>query len=219
MSFFPIYLSLKVAAVSTFLSAIIGIPLALLLAKGNFKGKSILAAFVTLPMVLPPTVLGYYLLVVLGRQGPIGIALNRFFGINVVFTWYAAVIASTIVSIPLLVKSLQGSIEGIDRELEDVARTLGKSETNIFLFVTIPLARQGLISGIVLAFARAMGEFGATLMVAGNIPGKTQTLAIAIYDSVQGGDIQRANLLVVVISVITITCLIVMNKSTGFKRW
>lgn len=170
-------------------------------------------------MVLPPTVLGYYLLIVLGRQGIIGVTLNRIFGFNIVFTWYAAVIASTIVSIPLLVKSLQGSIEGVDRDLEDVARTLGKSELMIFFTVTIPLAKHGLISGIALAFARAMGEFGATLMVAGNIPGKTQTLAIAIYDSVQAGDIQRANMLVVLISAITIVCLIVMNKSTGFKRW
>ncbi len=219
MDFFPIYLSLKVATVSTVLSTIIGIPLAWLLAKGNFKGKSILSALVTLPMVLPPTVLGYYLLIILGRKGAIGIALNRLFGFNIVFTWYAAVIASTVVSIPLLVKSLQGSIEAVDKDLEDVARTLGKSELNTFLFITLPLARRGLISGIVLAFARAMGEFGATLMVAGNIPGKTQTLAIAIYDSVQAGDIQRANTLVVLISVITITCLIAMNKTTAFKRW
>lgn len=205
--------------IATVLSTIIGVPLAWVLAKGRFKGKSVLAAFITLPMVLPPTVLGYYLLIVLGRQGIIGVTLNRIFGFNIVFTWYAAVIASTIVSIPLLVKSLQGSIEGVDRDLEDVARTLGKSELMIFFTVTIPLAKHGLISGFALAFARAMGEFGATLMVAGNIPGKTQTLAIAIYDSVQAGDIQRANMLVVLISAITIVCLIVMNKSTGFKRW
>lgn len=219
MDLFPIYLSLKIATISTIISTIIGIPLAWLLTKGKFRGKSLLGAVVTLPMVLPPTVLGYYMLFVLGRKGTIGIMLNEFFGINILFTWYAAVLASTIVSIPLLVKSLQGGIEGVDKDLEDVARTLGKSELRTFLFVTIPLARRGLISGIVLAFARAMGEFGATLMVAGNIPGKTQTLAITIYDAVQAGDMQRANTLVIFISFITIICLIIMNKSTVFSRW
>ena len=219
MDLFPIYLSLKIATISTIISTIIGIPLAWLLTKGKFRGKSLLGAVVTLPMVLPPTVLGYYMLFVLGRKGTIGIMLNEFFGINILFTWYAAVLASTIVSIPLLVKSLQGGIEGVDKDLEDVARTLGKSELRTFLSVTIPLARRGLISGIVLSFARAMGEFGATLMIAGNIPGKTQTLAITIYDAVQAGDMQRANTLVVFISIITIICLIIMNKSTVINRW
>lgn len=212
MNWSPLYLSIKVAFYSTVITTVIGTFIAWLLAKGRFNGKDILSAIVTLPMVLPPTVLGYYLLIIIGRQSFIGRLLLNTFNINLIFTWKAAVIASVIVSLPLMIRAVQSSIEGVDGSLEDVARTLGKSELTIFFHITLPLAWKGIIGGIVLAFARAMGEFGATLMVAGNIPGKTQTLSIAIYDSVQSGNYKQANFLVVLISFITIALLVVINK-------
>lgn len=212
MNWSPLYLSIKVAFYSTVITTVIGTFIAWLLAKGRFNGKDILSAIVTLPMVLPPTVLGYYLLIIIGRQSFIGRLLLNTFNIDLIFTWKAAVIASVIVSLPLMIRAVQSSIEGVDGSLEDVARTLGKSELTIFFHITLPLAWKGIIGGIVLAFARAMGEFGATLMVAGNIPGKTQTLSIAIYDSVQSGNYKQANFLVVLISFITIALLVVINK-------
>lgn len=219
MEWFPVLLSLKVAAYSTLIVLIVGIPLGWLLARFNFPGKTLLSSFITLPLVLPPTVLGYYLLVLIGRQSPIGIFLQENFGINLIFTWQAAVIAASVVALPLMARTVQAGIEAVDRDLEDVARTLGKSELVIFFTITLPLAWQGLLAGTVLSFARAMGEFGATLMVAGNIPGKTQTLSIAIYDAVQSGNHQLANFLVVLISVLTIAVLFILNKVSQFKRW
>jgi len=219
MNWAPVFLSLKVAIFSTCITTIIGIALGWLLAKGRFVGKDILSSIVTLPIVLPPTVLGYYLLVMIGKQSSIGMWLQNTFGINLVFTWQGAVLAATIVSLPLMVRAVQASFESVDTNLEDVARTLGKTEISVFFHITLPLAWQGVIAGIVLSFARAMGEFGATLMIAGNIPGKTQTLSIAIYDAVQGGNYQQANFLVVLISAITILSLLILNRFTNIKRW
>ncbi len=219
MDWSPLYLSLKVAAFSTLLVLMIGVPVARLLACGRFPGQSLLSSLVTLPMVLPPTVLGYYLLVLIGRQGIIGGFLDTRFGINLVFTWQAAVIAAAVVALPLMVRSVQASFESVDSDYEAVARTLGRSELSIFFTVTIPLAWPGLLAGTVLAFARAMGEFGATLMVAGNIPGQTQTLSVAIYDAVQSGDAALANTLVIMVSVLTLTVLIVLNRLTRAQRW
>lgn len=219
MDWFPVYLSLKVAGYSTIIVLLIGIPLGWLMARGSFMGKSLLSAFITLPLVLPPTVLGYYLLVLIGRQSPLGAFLHSNFGINLIFTWQAAVITASVVSLPLLARTVQGGIEAVDTDLEDVARTLGKSEIGIFFTITLPLSLQSILAGTVLAFARAMGEFGATLMVAGNIPGKTQTLSIAIYDAVQSGNSEAANLLVVIISVLTISVLLALNKFTKTIRW
>ncbi|SDK17070.1 molybdate ABC transporter permease subunit [Natronincola ferrireducens] len=219
MNWSPVYLSLKIAFYSTVITAFIGIPMGWLLARGRFIGKDILSSIVTLPMVLPPTVLGYYLLILIGRQSIIGRWLQSAFNINLVFTWQGAVLAATIVSLPLMIRGVQASIESVDTNLEDVARTLGKSEWTVFFRITLPLAWQGIVAGTVLAFARAMGEFGATLMVAGNIPGKTQTLSIAIYDAVQGGNYQQANFLVVLISVITIISLLLLNKFTYIRKW
>jgi len=212
MNWSPVYLSIKVAFYSTLFTTIIGILFGWLLAKGKFYGKNVFSALVTLPMVLPPTVLGYYLLIIIGRQSFIGRILLEKFNINLIFTLKGAVIASIIVSLPLMIRAVQSSIESIDSTLEDVARTLGKSEMSIFLRITLPLAWKGIIGGIVLSFARAMGEFGATLMVAGNIPGKTQTLSIAIYDSVQSGNYEQANFLVLVISGVTILVLLLLSK-------
>ena len=219
MNWMPVYLSLKIAFYATFFTALIGIPLGWLLARREFIGSSLLSTFVMLPMVLPPTVLGYYLLVLIGRQSIIGRWLQDVLQINLVFTWQGAMLAAVVVSLPLMVRAVQASIESVDKNTEDVARTLGKSETAIFFRITLPLAWQGIIAGLVLTFARAMGEFGATLMVAGNIPGKTQTLSIAIYDAVQGGNYEQANFLVVLISVITIISLLCLNQFTRINRW
>ncbi len=219
MNWLPVYLSLKIAFYATFFTALIGIPLGWLLARREFIGSSLLSTFVMLPMVLPPTVLGYYLLVLIGRQSIIGRWLQDVLQINLVFTWQGAMLAAVVVSLPLMVRAVQASIESVDKNTEDVARTLGKSETAIFFRITLPLAWQGIIAGLVLTFARAMGEFGATLMVAGNIPGKTQTLSIAIYDAVQGGNYEQANFLVVLISVITIISLLCLNQFTRINRW
>ncbi len=219
MNWLPVYLSLKIAFYATLITAMIGIPLGWLLAKGRFFGSGFLSTIVMLPMVLPPTVLGYYLLILIGRQSMIGRWLQDTFQVNLVFTWQGAVLAAAIVSLPLMVRTVQASIETVDKNTEDVARTLGKTELDIFFRITLPLAWQGIMAGLVLAFARAMGEFGATLMVAGNIPGKTQTLSIAIYDAVQGGNYEQANFLVVLISGITIVSLLFINRFTKMKRW
>lgn len=216
---FPLWLSLRVAAVATVLTLAIGLPLSWVLARLSFRGRNLLSAAILLPMVLPPTVLGYYLLLALGKQGPIGRFLEGSLGVTLVFTWYAAVVASSVVSLPLLVRSAQAAFEGIDPSLENAARTLGRPELSIFLTVTVPLAWRGVLAGTVLAFARALGEFGATLMVAGNIPGSTQTMPIAIYDAVQAGNMQLANLLVLTITVATVAALLAINRASGAARW
>ena len=219
MNWMPVYLSLKIAFYATLFTALFGIPLGWLLARRKFPGSSLLSTFIMLPMVLPPTVLGYYLLVMIGRQSIIGRWMQDVLQINLVFTWQGAVLAAAIVSLPLMVRAVQASIDSVDKNSEDVARTLGKSEAAVFFRITLPLAWQGIIAGLVLTFARAMGEFGATLMVAGNIPGKTQTLSIAIYDAVQGGNYEQANFLVVLISAITIISLLCLNQFTKMNRW
>ncbi len=165
----------------------------------------------TLPLVLPPTVLGYYLLVLVGRRGVFGEWLARL-GIELVFTWQGAVLASTIVAFPLVLKSARAAFEGVDHQLENAARVLGVPEAGIFFRVTLPLAARGIIAGVLLAFARALGEFGATLMIAGNLPGRTQTLSVAIYEAVQAGDDNTANLLVLVTSVTCVLLLVVAGR-------
>ncbi|HZK66907.1 MAG TPA: molybdate ABC transporter permease subunit [Chloroflexota bacterium] len=212
MDFSPLWLSLRVGAAATVLVVAAGLPLAWLLARGRFRGREVLSAALTLPMVLPPTVLGFYLLMALGRQGPIGRLLESTTGFTLVFTWYAAVLASFVVSLPLLVRAAQGAFEAIEPNLENAARTLGRSELDIFLTVTVPLAWRGILAGTVLAFARAIGEFGATLMVAGNIPGSTQTMPIAIYDAVQAGRLDVANTLVLIITGATMAGLLLLGR-------
>lgn len=209
---FPLYLSLKVAVVATAGVIALGLPLAWVLARRRFWGREVLAVGVTLPLVLPPTVLGYYLLLALGRRGPIGRLLEELLSVTLVFTWQAAAVASFIVSLPLLVRSAQAAFEAVDPDLEDAARTLSRSEVGIFFTVTVPLAWRGILAGVILAFARAMGEFGATLMVAGNIPGQTQTMPIAIYDAVQAGNMPLANLLVLLITVATVAALWLLGR-------
>lgn len=212
MDLSPLWLSLRVGAAATVLVVAAGLPLAWLLARGRFRGREVLSAALTLPMVLPPTVLGFYLLMAVGRQGPIGRLLETTTGFTLVFTWYAAVLASFVVSLPLLVRAAQGAFEAIEPNLENAARTLGRSEWDIFLTVTVPLAWRGILAGTVLAFARAIGEFGATLMVAGNIPGSTQTMPIAIYDAVQAGRLDVANTLVLIITGATMASLLLLGR-------
>src|SRR5207249_721128 len=175
MDLFPVWLSLRVALTATALTLLIGIPVALLLARRRFPGRNVLEAAVVLPLVLPPTVLGYYLLLVIGNRGPVGRALAAL-GVELAFTWGAAVLAACVGSIALVIKSAQAGFESVDRQLEQAARTLGRSEWSVFWSVTLPLAWRSVLAGGVLAFCRALGEFGITLMVAGNIPGRTLTL-------------------------------------------
>ena len=203
----PLLLTLKVAGWSTALNLLFGVGTGFVLARCRFPGRALLDAMLTLPMVMPPTVLGYYLLVVIGSQGPLGAWLKQQFGINLIFTWQAAVIAATLVSFPLVFKAARAAFETVDPQLEQAARVLGIGEIGVFFRVSLPLAWRGILAGLLLAFARATGEFGATLMVAGSIAGKTQTLSIAVYEAVQAGQDNTANLLVALTS---ITCMAVL---------
>lgn len=205
-------LTLKVAGWATALNLVFGVAIGFLLARKRFPGRDLLDALLTLPLVMPPTVLGYYLLVLLGRHGPIGGWLQENFGINLIFTWQGAVIAATIVAFPLVFKSARAAFEAVDPEFEQAARVLRISEVAVFFRVTLPLAWRGILAGVLLAFARATGEFGATLMVAGSIPGKTQTLSVAVYEAVQAGQDNVANFLVLVTSVTCITVLLAAGR-------
>ncbi|MFN0040241.1 MAG: molybdate ABC transporter permease subunit [Burkholderiales bacterium] len=208
----PLFLTLKVALWATLIATLLGVAMGWILARTRFAGREILDAAMTLPMVMPPTVLGYYLLVVLGRGGGIGQWLERNFGITLIFTWQGAVIAAAVVAYPLVYKAARAGFEGVEREYEQAARVLGKSEAEVFLRVTLPLAWRGIVAGAMLAFARAMGEFGATLMVAGSLPGKTQTLSIAVYEAVQAGRDDIANFFVVVTSVVCVVVLVASGR-------
>ncbi len=211
MDWFPLWLSLKVAVLSTAIAVGGGVWLAYLLANREFRGKEFLDAAITLPLVLPPTVLGYYLLVLIGRNSAFGKAWEWIFGAPLVFTWKAAVIAAVLHSLPLLVKSARAALESVDHSYERAARTLGASEGRVFQKITIPLAGRSILAAAVLAFARALGDFGVTIMVAGNIPGRTQTVAVAIYDAVEGGDGATARALVLVISAVALGILALAN--------
>ena len=207
-------LSLKVALWATLIDLVLGVALGYLLARKRFPGRELLDALLTLPMVMPPTVLGYYLLVVIGREGMLGSWLRETLGINLIFTWQAAVIAAAVVAFPLVLKGARAAFESVDGQLEQAAQVLGIPPFGVFLRVTLPLAWRGVLGGTLLAFARSMGEFGATLMVAGSIPGKTQTLSIAVYEAVQAGQDDNANLLVIITSVVCVAVLIAANKLT-----
>lgn len=205
-------ISLKVAGWATVLNLILGVGTGFLLARRNFPGKNILDSLLALPMVMPPTVLGYYLLVLLGRHGWIGSVLRETFGVNLIFTWQGAVIAATIVAFPLVFKPARAAFETVDKQLEDAARVLGISEISLFFHITLPLAWKGIMAGVLLGFARSLGEFGATLMIAGNIPGKTQTLSIAIYEAVQAGQDRLANTLVLITSLVCVAIMLASGR-------
>jgi molybdate transport system permease protein len=202
-------LSVQVAVCATLLNAVIGIPLAHLLARRSFRGKTLVDLLVTLPLVLPPTVTGYYLIVLLGRRGWLGAPLYAVTGWTVAFTWYAAVIAATVMALPLLVRTARAAIESVDRDLERAAFTLGRPAWRTALEVTLPLARNGILAGLVLAFTRALGEFGATLMLAGNIPGRTTTVPLAIYTAVQTGE--SGDVLILVAALTALSCLVLVT--------
>lgn len=208
----PLWLTLKVAGWATLFATVSGVAVAFLIARTRVPGRDFLDAFMTLPMVLPPTVLGYYLLVLIGRRGVMGEWLYETFGITLVFTWQGAVIAAAIVAFPLVYKSAVTALDNVEAQYEQAARVLGKSEWAVFLRVTLPLAWRGILAGAMLGFARALGEFGATLMVAGNLPGRTQTLSIAIYDAVEAGRNDMANFLVIVTSIVCVSILVASGK-------
>ncbi|MCZ7662643.1 MAG: molybdate ABC transporter permease subunit [Thermoleophilia bacterium] len=199
MSWSALSISLRVTSLATILIVLVGLSLGVFLARTRFPGKTIVEALINLPLVLPPTVVGYYLLQVLGVNNPIGRWLHL---PAILFTWPAAAVASFVVGLPLMVQAARAAVASVDPLLESAARTLGSSELAVFWRVTLPLARRGILAGGVLGAARAFGEFGATLMVAGSIPGRTQTLPLAIYDAVQTRDYGAANRMVLLTSVL-----------------
>lgn len=209
---FPLALSLKVSAVATFLALVAGVALGWVFARKHFPGRSVLEAIFMLPLVLPPTVLGYGILVMAGRRSALGAWLREHFDYTIIFSWHGAVVASALVALPLVLKSASAAFANVDRSLEAAASTLRQSPLSVFFRVTLPLAWPGILAGTLLAFARAMGEFGASLMVAGSIPQQTQTLSMAIYDAVQAGNDSVALSLVVVTSVISVVVLVLSNR-------
>lgn len=212
IDWFPLWLSLRVAAISTILAVAGGLWAAYWLAFRQFRGKEVLDALVTLPLVLPPTVLGYYLLVLIGRTSPFGRLWETVTGSPLVFTWQAAVVAALVHSLPLLIKSARAALEGVDASYGRAARSLGAPEWTIFTRITLPLVQRPILAATALAFARSLGDFGITIMIAGNIPGRTQTMSVAIYDAVEAGNRQLAATLVVVISVVALVILWIANR-------
>jgi molybdate transport system permease protein len=208
---FPLRFSLQVSFVATSIAVLMGVSLAWILARCQFRGKEWIDAAISLPLVLPPTVLGYYLLVMLGQRSWVGRTIESILGFPLAFTPLAAVLAATIHALPLMVKSVRVAFEEVDRSLENVARTLGAGELRVFWTITVPLAMRGIWAATALAFARAMGDFGVTIMIAGNIPGRTQTASVAIYDAVQAGRDTDALFLVGIVSVLAILVLYVIN--------
>lgn len=208
----PLILSLQVASIATLLALVAGVALGWVFARRRFPGSAVLEAVCMLPLVLPPTVIGYGILVLAGRRSALGGWLREHFDYTIIFSWHGAVVASAVVALPLVLKSASAAFAGVDRTLEAAARTLRQSPWSVFMRVTLPLAWPGILAGTLLAFARAMGEFGASLMVAGSIPHKTQTLSMAIYDAVQAGENDTALVLVVITSLISIAVLVVSGR-------
>ncbi len=209
---FSLRLSLQVASAATALIVIIGTGIAYVLARKEFRGKELLDMLLTLPLVLPPTVTGYYLVFILGRNGLLGKIIYEWTGFTIMFTWYAAAVASFVVALPLMIKTARASMESVDGNLVNAAYTLGHGEASTAFRVIIPLARKGIIAGAVLSFARAMGEFGATLMLAGNIPGRTDTMPLAIYSLASDGDWKRAHTSVILLTLMSGVLLYLANR-------
>ncbi len=207
----PVLLSIQVALISLVFVFLFGVAAAYVMQKLEFAGKAVLEALFVMPLVLPPVVTGFLLLLLIGKQGPVGKILGEQFGVQLIFTPYAAILAGTVVSFPLMYQSTKAAFANVDHTLEEAARTLGAGEWRVFLTVTLPLAWQGLVAGLILSFSRALGEFGATIMVAGNIPGKTQTLPLAIYFAAESNDLTVAGLYVLIISLITFSLIFWLN--------
>jgi molybdate transport system permease protein len=211
-------ISLQVALTSTFFATLVGVPFAWWLARARFPGRGIVSALVLAPMVLPPTVLGYYLLQAVGRRSAIGGVLESVLDFSFVFDWTGAVLAAFVVSTPFLVRTAQAGFESIDAVYEEAARTLGRSEISVFWHVALPLARRSVLAGVALAMARALGEFGATLMVAGNLPGRTQTMSIAIYDAVIAGRTSDARVLAITLTLVSVGLLVAIGAGGWRQR-
>ncbi len=211
----PLALSLQIATLATLVSAILGIALATLLANARFPGRDLVDVVVTAPIVLPPTVLGYYLLVALGRHSEIGQTFERAFGAPIVFTRTGAVVAASVGALPIVVKTGRTALEAVDRTLVQAARTLGASPVRAFLAVQLPLAARGVVAALMLAFARSLGDFGVTLMVAGDIPGETQTASLAIYDAMQEQHDRTALAMAVALTATAVAILYAVNKLSG----
>lgn len=207
----PAWISIKITLIATIIIFFLGLYIAWWMTNYRGRWQGLLDGILTLPLVLPPTVAGFGILLLIGKHGPVGKFLDLF-GINIIFSWYAAVIAATVVAFPLMYKTARGAFEQIDPNILNAARTLGVSEWKVFWRVSVPLAWPGIAAATALAFARSMGEFGATLMVAGSIPGKTQTIPIAIYFATQGGDMRVALIWVLIIFAISLTVIMLMNN-------
>lgn len=209
---FPLSLSLWVATISSLLVLCSGVVIAYIFARHDFRGKDLAELLVTLPLVLPPTVIGYLLVILVGKKGFLGHLVYSFLGTGIMFTWQAAVIAAYTVSLPLMVRTAQAAIESVDKEFEYTAYILGRSEIETALIITLPLSKKGILAGLVLSFARAIGEFGATLMVAGNIPGKTNTMSISIYNAFQSGNNELAQMLVIILILMSLLTIALTGK-------
>jgi molybdate transport system permease protein len=214
MTWSALKLSALVVSVATVLIAIVGTGFGFVLAKRQFRGKEFCDALLTLPLVLPPTVTGYYLIVLLGRRGLVGRYLYQLTGWTPAFRWQGAVIAAVVMALPIMVKSARAALESVDVRYEMVSFSLGKGALETFLRVTLPLASRGLLAGIVLSFARALGEFGATLMLAGNIPGRTQTMPLAIFEAFISGDDRQAQVMALILTAISVATIYLTNVLT-----
>lgn len=212
---FPLSLTLWVAAISSILVLCSGVAIAYVFARRDFRGKGLVELLMTLPLVLPPTVIGYLLVVLVGRNGLLGQMIFDVMGRGIMFTWQAAVIAAYTVSLPLMVYTAKAAIEAVDREIEYAAYTLGRSELETALQITLPLAKKGILAGLILSFARAIGEFGATLMLAGNIPGKTNTMSISIYSAFQAGNNELAEVLVLILVLMSLLTIALTGRFAG----
>lgn len=208
--FSPLWISIKTALLSTLITFFIGIAVSYFMANYRGKLKGVIDGILTLPLILPPTVVGFFLLLICGKNGPIG-KLMILFDKSIIFSWSATVISAIVVSFPMMYRSGRSAFEQIDTNLIFAARTLGLSELKIFYKIALPLAWPGIIGGLVLSFARAIGEFGATLMIAGNIPGRTQTMPLAIFFAVEGGDMQKALLWVLIITMLSLILILALN--------
>jgi len=207
----PIWLSMKIASISGVIVILIGTLIGRIFARRTFKGKAVLETILMLPMVLPPTVVGFFLIVIFGKNSIVGQAIEWIFKQPIIFTWWAAVIASIVVAFPLMYQSAKSGFQGVSLDIEEAARIDGANEWRIFLFISIPLASKVLISGSILSFARALGEFGATLMFAGNIPGETQTIPTAIYLAIDSGNMTMAWMWVISIIILSFIMLLIVR--------
>lgn len=215
--FSPLLISLKTSLSATLITIIMGVPAAWVVASYNVRFKGIIDGILTLPMILPPTVAGFFLLVLLGKRGVVGKLLEHI-DMPIIFTWQAAMIAAAVVAFPLMYKTARSAFEQIDRNVLDAARLLGAPEWKVFFKVAVPMAWPGIAAGVLLSFARALGEFGATMMVAGNIPGRTQTIPLAIFFAAEGGDMKQAYAWVMLIFAVSLVMMVLMNYWNEYQK-